>query len=154
MDLPQQRCRRPLVAVGVVVLALFGACQMLLFNKRFYSPSFVAAHAVPSVTIGYPRQQQRHPWLWDKTHVESRVQRRAEDDDSLLRKIFPKADDGFALPESREEEKRIMEQDGYFVSDFEKLSDGEKLQTPWVVALLLFITAPFAYAVYVFLNNQ
>mmetsp|Transcript_36477 Transcript_36477/g.66845 ORF Transcript_36477/g.66845 Transcript_36477/m.66845 type:complete len:125 (-) Transcript_36477:36-410(-) len=53
-------------------------------------------------------------------------------------------DDDYKMPKSKEEEAQILQEKGFWKSEFDDLSDGEKVTSPPVVFILVLITIPFA----------
>mmetsp|Transcript_4631 Transcript_4631/g.11216 ORF Transcript_4631/g.11216 Transcript_4631/m.11216 type:complete len:123 (-) Transcript_4631:105-473(-) len=57
-------------------------------------------------------------------------------------------DDEYKMPKSKEEETAILKEKGFWKSEFDDLSDAEKVSSPPVVFILVIITIPFAISAY------
>jgi len=64
-----------------------------------------------------------------------------------------RSDDGFVMPQSAEEEKELQKKQGFWRSDFDNLSDGEKLSSPFVIGTLLVTALPFVWGTSVLLSG-
>mmetsp|Transcript_34609 Transcript_34609/g.78216 ORF Transcript_34609/g.78216 Transcript_34609/m.78216 type:complete len:156 (+) Transcript_34609:56-523(+) len=118
------------LAVGAIFVAVLAACRLA---GAFVSPRGAGVPA-PSGVAGSLRA--------GGGRAQS-VPREVFGDEEGTKERKSESDDGFIMPATAEEEKAYQEKEGFWRSDFDELSDGEKLGSPIVVVTLVLTVLPF-----------
>lgn len=129
--------RRPILGASLVIAALLGAAH---FSYAPGDEAFVQATRGSRDARMLPARR-----LFGGETKETKETKEPEERES-------RSDDGFIMPQSAAEEKRMLKKEGFWKSDFDDLPDSEKMSNPFVLITLVTFASPFIYCTYLLLS--